>query len=71
MGIPFDNLKIFILRFADDIIIHAENESPLQKLLDFVNTLCNNCKIRIRSSQRINTEIKLKSYISEKYMQLV
>ncbi len=41
MGIPFDKDKICILLFADDIVILAENESQLQKLLDFVNTWCN------------------------------
>ncbi len=47
MGIPFDKDKICILLFADDIVILAENESQLHKLLDFINTRCNNWKIKI------------------------
>ncbi len=45
MGITFDKDKICILHFADDIVILAENESQVQKLLDFVNTWCNNVTI--------------------------
>ncbi len=47
MDIPFDKDKICILLFADDIVILAENESQLQKLLDFVNTWCNNWRMKI------------------------
>ncbi len=37
IGIPFDNDKICILLFVDDILILAEDGSQLQKLFDFVN----------------------------------
>ncbi len=47
MAIPFDKDKICILLFADDIVIHPENDSQLQKLLDFVNAWCSNWKIKI------------------------
>ncbi len=33
MDIPFDKDKIYILHFADDIVLLAENESQLQMLL--------------------------------------
>ncbi len=58
ISIPFAKNKI---PFADDIVILAENKSQLQKLLDFLNTWCNNWKM-----------IKLKLYISGKnrYLEL-
>ncbi len=38
MGIPFDNDKICILLYADDIVILAEDPAQLQLLLNFTNT---------------------------------
>ncbi len=45
--IPFDKDKIYILHFADDIVLLAENESQLQKLRDFVNTWFNKWQMKI------------------------
>ena len=47
MGIPFDNDKICILLYADDIVILAENEAQLQLLLNFTDTWCKNWKMKI------------------------
>ncbi len=38
MGIPWDNDKICILLYADDIVILAKDPAQLQLLLNFINT---------------------------------
>ncbi len=47
MGIPFDNDKICILLYADDIVILAKDPAQLQLLLNFTNSWCKNWKMKI------------------------
>ncbi len=44
IGIPFDNDKICILFYADDIVILTEDAAQLQLLLNFTNTWCKKWK---------------------------
>ncbi len=59
--ISFDNDNICILPFVDDIIILAENESQLRKLFDFVNTWCNNWKMKINRDKTKIVRFRKKS----------
>ncbi len=51
MGIPFDNNKICILLYADDIVILAEDPAQLQLLLNFTNTWSKNWKMKINKDK--------------------
>ncbi len=61
MGIPFDNDKICILLYADDIVILAENQAQLQLLLNFTTTWCKNWKIKINIDKIKNVHYSKKS----------
>ncbi len=52
MGIPFDNDKICILLYADDISILAKDPAQLQLLLNFINTWCKNWKMKINKDKK-------------------
>ncbi len=49
MGIPFDNDKMCILLYADNIVIFAEDPAQLQLLL--TNTWCKNWKMKINKDK--------------------
>lgn len=42
IGIDIDNEKLAILLYADDVVLLAENEKDLQKMLDVLNFWCKN-----------------------------
>ena len=42
IGIDIDNVKLVILLYADDVVLLAENEKDLQKMLDVRNFCCKN-----------------------------
>ena len=45
VGICMGNFKLCILLYADDIVLLAENEVDLQKMLDVLHAWC--CKMRL------------------------
>ncbi len=51
MGIPFDNDKISIFLYADDIVILPEDPAQHQILLNFVNTSCKNWKMKFNKDK--------------------
>jgi hypothetical protein len=51
IGIHINEELINILIFADDLVILAENESDLQKLLDFVTKWTNKWKMKINKGK--------------------
>ncbi len=60
-GIPFDNDKICILLYADDIVILAEDPAQLQLLLNFTNTWCKNWKMKINNDKMKTVNYRKKS----------
>jgi hypothetical protein len=42
IGIDIDNEKLAILLYADDVVLLAENEKDLQKIMDVFNFWCTN-----------------------------
>jgi hypothetical protein len=42
LNIGIDNEKLAILLYADDVVLLAENEKDLQKMLDVLNFWCKN-----------------------------
>ena len=42
IGIDIDNAKLAILLYVDDVVLLAENEKDLQKILDVLNFWCKN-----------------------------
>ena len=46
LGISLGDMHIYILMYADDIVLLSENEQKLQTILDHVNTWC--CKWQMK-----------------------
>ncbi len=51
LGIEFDEGKLCILLFADDIVILGEDETQLQSLLKFVENWCHKWKLKINKDK--------------------
>ena len=47
-GIDTDMLKIFMLLYADDIVIFANNQEQLQNSLNLMHQYCNRWKLTIK-----------------------
>ncbi|XP_063415978.1 uncharacterized protein LOC134697626 [Mytilus trossulus] len=47
IGINIDDEKLAILLYADDVILMAENEEDLQKMLNVLNTWCLNNELTV------------------------
>ena len=50
-GIPFDNEKISLLLYADDIVILTENENDLQRCLDVLYSWCQRRRLSVNCSK--------------------
>ena len=50
-GIDVDMFKIFMLLYADDIVIFANTQEQLQNSLDVLLEYCNKCKLTINVSK--------------------
>ncbi len=51
LGVTYGEDKCCILLFADDIVILAETEEELQKLLKFVENWCMKWRLRINKDK--------------------
>lgn len=47
LGIDIDDLNLSILLYADDIVLVAEEEAKLQKMLDIMYKWCNKWRLAI------------------------
>lgn len=50
-GIPIDDINLSILLYADDIVLMAENEFNLQKMLDIMGSWCRKWRISINNEK--------------------
>ena len=50
-GIEFENERISILLYADDVAIVCDNEQDMQVMLDFVHEWCNTWQMKINMSK--------------------
>ena len=51
LGIPIDDFNLSILLYADDIVLMAENEAKLQKMLDIMVVWCSRWRLDINSEK--------------------
>jgi hypothetical protein len=51
LGIKLGNIKVSILLFADDIVLIAENEEKLQKMLDIVHKWCSKWRLAVHKDK--------------------
>ena len=51
LGVPVNEMKISILLYADDVVLLADNESDLQKMLDKVSDWGDKWRIRFNNSK--------------------
>ena len=50
-GINMNDENITCLLYADDLVLLAESEEGLQRLLDVVNTWCNTWSMKVNSNK--------------------
>ena len=50
-GVPFDNEKLSILLYADDVVLLAESESDLQIMLDVLSNWCKKWRLDINDTK--------------------
>ena len=51
LGIEFDDFKLSLLLYADDIVLLSDNEVNLQKMLDHLNEWCSKWQMKINLSK--------------------
>ena len=50
-GLEIGMLKLFLLLYADDIVIFADNENMLQKGLEILYDYCTSWKLRVNTNK--------------------
>ena len=50
-GINLDTLKLFIMLYADDIVLFSESETGLQKGLDLLKEYCDQWKLTVNTQK--------------------
>ena len=68
LGIDLGREKACILLYTDDIVLLANTQSDLQKLLDRLCTWCNNNNMTINACKSSGVQFRLPSMEHSKYM---